>query len=60
MIKLDFPDELKLKLKKTGETRYGENPQQKGFTYEIVDGEGKSFKVLPITQAEQLNGKTMS
>lgn len=56
---MDIPDEIILKLKKIAETRYGENPQQKGFVFELED-EGESYSPFPITQAEKLQGKDMS
>lgn len=56
---LEFPDEISLKLEKLDKTRYGENPQQKGAVYELVE-DGKMAEVLPITKAEKLHGKQMS
>lgn|GEM_PF-1382621 len=51
----DFPSEIKIKF--LYESNYGENPQERGFVAEWVVEEGKSYKVLPITKAKQLNEK---
>lgn len=56
---MEFPDEINLKLEKLNKTRYGENPQQEGAVYELVE-DGETAKVLPITRAEKLQGKQMS
>lgn len=56
---MDFPNEIKLELKKIEKTRYGENPQQDGALYESLSDE-KLDKILPITRAKQLHGKQMS
>jgi phosphoribosylaminoimidazolecarboxamide formyltransferase / IMP cyclohydrolase len=50
-----FPDNLPLGLFKIMETRYGENPHQKGAYYRI-DGESADF----ITDSEILQGKEIS
>ena len=58
---MEFPEEIVITLKKVGNPRYGENPQQDAAIYEIEEASGISLeKIFPITRAEQLNGKPMS
>ncbi|MFB6076768.1 MAG: bifunctional phosphoribosylaminoimidazolecarboxamide formyltransferase/IMP cyclohydrolase, partial [Candidatus Nanohaloarchaea archaeon] len=51
----DFPDELPIGLRKRQETRYGENPHQRGAFYEDPLHDGPS-----ITTAEKLHGGELS
>lgn len=57
---MDLPNEITLRVRNVCETRYGENPQQEGAIYEAVDEDEHKYKILPITKAKQLNGKSMS
>ncbi len=58
---MGFPDEITITLKKVGQPRYGENPQQDAAVYEIENVYGINLEdLIPITQAEKLNGKPMS
>lgn len=50
-----FPDVLPIGLKKLNETRYGENPHQRGAYYRL-DGESADF----LTDSEILQGKEIS
>ncbi len=53
-----FPEGINLKFRKVSTPRYGENPQQDGAVYEMIEGD--LSKHLPVTRAKQLNGKPMS
>ncbi len=55
---MDFPDEIELKLEKSQDTRYGENPQQAGVVYKLKNNEG--IDPFPIMEAEKLQGGEMS
>jgi phosphoribosylaminoimidazolecarboxamide formyltransferase/IMP cyclohydrolase len=50
-----FPDEVRFRLEKAQDLRYGENPHQKAAFYRFVDA-----KENTLARAEQLQGKELS
>jgi phosphoribosylaminoimidazolecarboxamide formyltransferase/IMP cyclohydrolase len=51
----DFPDEVRFRLLKAQELRYGENPHQKAAFYRFADARDNT-----LAKAEQLQGKELS
>lgn len=52
---VDFPDIMKMKMRKVKDLRYGENPHQKAAFYKDLSSE-----TLGIADAEQMQGKELS
>ena len=50
-----FPEEVRLRLEKVQDLRYGENPHQKAAFYRFVDAKDNT-----LARAEQLQGKELS